>query len=148
MEEFSTLEKVKELFNKVNCVGSENCYFVAYKDAAKNTGMVNGMEYPYDAMLINRTENGFGMFYLKQAGIPFTYNLAKMNVVEDSYFFVTDEDIKSVTVKNWALLNSKTKKVVIKLNNGKVHQLYANINEKLLPYQNENFTKFLEKYSK
>lgn len=148
MEQFNTIEKVKELFDKANCVGNENCYFVAYKDAAKNSGMVKGMEYPYDAMLINQTENGLGMFYIKQDGIPFTYNLAKMKVDENSYFFVNNEEIKSITIKNWALLNSKTKKVIIKLNNGKIHQLYANLNEKLLPYHNENFPKFVEKYSK
>lgn len=146
MEEFNSLEKVKELFSKANCIGNENCYFVAYKDVAKNSGMVKGMEYPYDALLINQTENGLGIYYLNQKGIPFSYNLAKMHVDENTYFFIKNEEIKSIEIKKWALLNSKTKKVIIKLNNGKIHQLYANINEKLLPYQNENFAKFIEKY--
>ncbi|MFQ9516531.1 MAG: hypothetical protein ACLRZ9_12010 [Eubacterium sp.] len=148
MEEFSTLEKVKELFNKVNCIGNENCYFVAYKNAAKNSGMVKGMEYPYDALLINQTENGLGIFYLQQGGVPLKYNLSKMSLDENSYFFIKNEDIKSITVKNWAIFNSKTKRIVIQLNNKKVHQLYANVIEKLLPYQNENFSNFIEKYSK
>lgn len=148
MEGFNTLEKVKELFGKANCIGNENCYFVAYKDAAKNSGMVKGMEYPYDALLINQTESGFGIFYLKQQGIPFKYNLSKMNVDEKSYFFIRNEDVKSITVKKWALLNSKVKSVIIKLNDGKVHHLYANLNEELLSYHNENFARFVEKYSK
>lgn len=148
MEEFSTLEKVKELFNKVNCIGNENCYFVAYKNAAKNSGMVKGMEYPYDALLINQTENGLGIFYLQQGGVPLKYNLSKMSLDENSYFFIKNGDIKSITVKNWAIFNSKTKRIVIQLNNKKVHQLYANVIEKLIPYQNENFSNFIKKYSK
>lgn len=148
MEEFNTLEAVKELFNKVNCVGNENCYFVVYKDTSKNLGMVKGMEYPYDALLINQTENGLGVFYLQQGGVPLKYDLSKMSLDENSYFFIKNEEIKSITVKNWAIFNSKTKRIVIKLNNKKVHQLYANINEKLIPYQSEYFSKFIEKYSK
>lgn len=148
MEEFNTLDKVKELFNKVNCVGQENYYFVAQKDLNKNSGMVKGMEYPYDALLINQTENGLGIFYLKQKGIVFKTDLAKMKVDNESYFFIKNEDIKEIIVKKFALFNSKTKRLVIKTNDGKVHNLFANINEKLLPYQEENFSKFIEKYSK
>lgn len=40
MEEFNTLEKVKELFNKVGCIGNENCYFIAYKDMQKSSIML------------------------------------------------------------------------------------------------------------
>lgn len=148
MEEFNTIDKVKQLFKNVDCVEDENCYFVAYKDMAKNSGMVNGMEYPYDALLVNRTESGLGIFYIKQDGIPWKYNIAKMNIDKKSYFFIKNEDIKSITIKKWALLNSKTKRIVIKLTDGKVHQLYANLDETLLPYQNENFSKFISIYSK
>lgn len=148
MEEFNSIEKVKGLFEGVNCTGNENCYFVAYKDSAKNAGMVKGMEYPYEALLINQTENGLGVFYISQPGLVLTQNLAKMELVKDSYFFIKNEDVKEITVKNWALLNSKIKRIEIKLNDGKTHKLYAKLNENLLPYQNENFTKFVEKYSK
>lgn len=147
MEEFDTLEKVKQLFSKVNCIGDENYYFVAYKNTAKNLGIVKGMEYPYYALLINQTENGLGIFYLNQDGVPLKYTLSKMHVVDDSYFFIKNEDIRNITIKNWALLNSKTKKIVIKLHSGEVHQLYANINESLLPYHHDNFSKFLKKYN-
>lgn len=148
MEEFNTIEKIRKLFKDVNCEGKENCYFIAYKDMTRNSGMVNGMEYPYDALLINRTENGLGVFYLQQDGIPWKYNISKMHVDKNSYFFIKNEDIKSVIIKNWALLNSKTKRVALKLNNGKFHQLYVNLTEKLIPYQNENFAKFISIYDK
>lgn len=148
MEEFNTLEKVKELFNNANCIGNENCYFVAYKDAAKKAGMVNGMDYPYDALLINQNENGIGAFYLNQDGIAFSYNLSKMHIDKSSYFFIKNEEIVSIKVKNWAIFNSKIKRIEIKVNGGKNHQLYANLQEKLFPYQIENFSKFAEKYAK
>lgn len=146
MEAFHTLEEVKELFDSVNCTGSENSYFAVYKDASKNGGMVKAMEYPYDALLIGLTESGFGIFYLKQDGIPFKYDLAKMKVVDNSYFFVKNEEVKSISIKNWFFINSKTKRVVIKLNNKKVHQLCANIDEAALPYHKEGLSRFMEKY--
>jgi hypothetical protein len=36
MEEFDTLEKVKGLFDEKNCKGNSNCYFICYKDIAKD----------------------------------------------------------------------------------------------------------------
>ena len=147
MEEFNELEKVKELFNNVNGNGSENNYFVAYKDMQKSSGMVSGMEYPYDGLLINMNENGIGFFYLKQSGLVLTQNLAKMTLDKDSYTFISNDEIEKVTVKNFALLNSKVKRISIDTKD-KSYKLFAKLNEKDIPYQNSNFTKFIEKYSK
>ena len=85
MNEFNELEKVKKLFEEVKCIGNENNYFIAYKDMQKSSGMVSGMEYPYDGLLINQTENGIGMFYLNQKGIVLTQNISKMTLDKDSY---------------------------------------------------------------
>lgn len=148
MEEFNTLEQVKELFNKVDCIGNENCYFIAFKDLQRNSGMVNGMEYPYNALLINQTENGLGIFYIKPEKFSLKLDITKMKVVTDSYFFVKNDEIKNITVKNFAIFNSKTKRISIKLNNGKHHQLYAKTTDNMVPYQIENLSKFIEKYSK
>ena len=147
MEEFNELEKVKELFDKVGCTGNQNNYFVAYKDMQKSSGMVSGMEYPYEGLLINQTENGIGMFYLKQPGLVLTQNLAKMKLDKDSYQFISNEDIVNVKIKNYALLNSKMKRISIDTKD-KSHKLFAKLNEKNIPYQTENFTKFIENYSK
>ena len=35
-------------------INGENNYFIMYKDYTKANGMVNGMEYPYDGLLISR----------------------------------------------------------------------------------------------
>lgn len=148
MNEFNDLEKVKELFKKEKGNGKENIYFVAYKDMQKSSGMVSGMEYPYEGLLINQNENGIGMFYLKQPGLVLTQNLEKMNLDKDSYIFISNDKIVEIKIKNYALLNSKIKRIEIKTNNKMNYKLFAKIKEKNIPYQEENFIKFIEKYSK
>ena len=147
MNEFNEIQKVEKLFEEVKCIGKENNYFIAYKDMQKSSGVVSGMEYPYDGLLINKTENGIGMFYLNQKGIVLTQNLSKMTLDKDSYTFISNEEIKDIKIKNYALLNSKVKRISINTKD-KSHKLYVKIDEKDIPYQKENFTKFLEKYGK
>lgn len=152
MENFNTLEKVKELFNSVGCEGDENCYFVTAKNYAKaKSGVVGGMEYPYSGLLINATEKGLGIFYLnpeKASDVLFKVDIAKLKITENSYFFIPNENIKEITVKKYSVFNSKVKSVIIKTTDKKTHQLLANLNESLIPYHNENFAKFASKYEK
>ena len=149
MEEFNTIEKVKELFENVNGLGSENLFFVTCQDKQKVSGMVAGMEYPYDGLLINANEDGIGMFYLKAGALSGLFTLAnpsKMTIDKENYIFIPNDNIKGIIVKNFALLNSKTKRIEINTMDGKSHKLYANIEENNFPYHKENFTKFIEKY--
>ena len=148
MNEFNELEKVKLLFENVNGNGVENNYFVAYKDMQKSTGMVSGMEYPYEGLLINQNEKGIGMFYLKQPGLVLTQNIEKMNIDKESYIFISNDEINEIKIKNYALLNSKIKRIEIKTSDKKNYKLFARLNEKNIPYQTEYFTKFIEKYTK
>lgn len=148
MEEYNTLEKVRELFASVNCVGAENCYFALMKNMSKYSGMLDGMEYPYMALLINQTENGIGFFYLIQPKLSLRVLLKDLVVSRESFTFLKNEDIESITVKNYALLNKKTKSVTIKTKDKKTHHLYAKLLDDTLPYHNENFGRFVEKYSK
>ena len=148
MNEFNELEKVKLLFENVNGNGVENNYFVAYKDMQKSTGMVSGMEYPYEGLLINQNEKWIGMFYLKQPGLVLTQNIEKMNIDKESYIFISNDEINEIKIKNYALLNSKIKRIEIKTSDKKNYKLFARLNEKNIPYQTEYFTKFIEKYTK
>ena len=151
MEEFNTIEKVKELFYSVNALGEDNAFFVACQDKQKVSGMVAGMEYPYDGLLINANELGIGMFYLKANGLSGLISLAKpskMTLNKENFIFIPSDNIGDITIKKFALLNSKTKRIVINTLDGKSHKLYANVDEKDFPYQKENFAKFIEKYSK
>ena len=120
MNEFDTIEKVQELFEKYNLNGEENNYFIAYKDYTKASGMVNGMEYPYDALLINRTEKGLAMILLVTDGVVFNFaKLEKLHLKENEYIVVNNEDIQRINIKKYALLNSSKKKIIIKTNNNK-----------------------------
>ena len=149
MEEFNTIEKVKALFESINALGNDNIYFVACQDKQKVSGMVAGMEYPYDGLLINDNEKGITMFYLKASALSGLITLSspsKMTLDKDNHIFIPASDIKEIKIKKFALLNSKTKRIEINTIDGKSHKLYANLEEKDFPYQKENFAKFIEKY--
>ena len=149
MEEFNTSEKVKSLFENVEGWESENLFFVTCQDKQKVSGMAAGMEYPYDGLLINSSEKGIGMFYLKASALSGLITLAnpsKMTLDKQNYVFIPTDNIKEIKVKNFALLNSKTKRIEINTLDGKSHKLYAKIEEKDFPYQKENFVKWIEKY--
>lgn len=150
MEEFNSIEKVEELFKKNNGVGENNSYFVACKDKEKSSGMVSGMEYPYDGLLINCNENGLAMFYLKNplGGLIGLSKAEKMKLAKDQFIFIPASNITNVTIKKFALLNSKVKRVTIDTIDGKSHKLYARLDEKEFPYHKDGFAKFIEKYSK
>ena len=151
MEEFNTIEKVKELFASIDALGESNLFFVACQDKQKVSGMVAGMEYPYDGLLINAFEKGLAMFYLKAGALSGLFTLSKpskMTLDKENHIFIPVDEIKEVKVKNFALLNSKTKRLEINTADGKSHKLYANVEEKDFPYHKENFAAFMEKYSK
>ena len=151
MEEFNDIEKVKELFNSINALGSDNTFFVACQDKQKVSGMAAGMEYPYDGLLINDTEKGITMFYLKAGALSGLITLSspsKMKLDKENHIFIKADNIKEIIIKKFALLNNKTKRIEINTKDGKSHKLYANLEEKDFPYQKENFAKFIEKYSK
>ena len=149
MEEFNTIEKVKELFKSIDALGNDNIFFVACQDKQKVSGMVAGMEYPYDGLLINDNEKGITLFYLKAGALSGLITLAspsKMTLQKDQHIFIPAEDIKEIKIKKFALLNIKTKRIEINTVDGKSHKIYANLVEKDFPYQEENFAKFIQKY--
>ncbi len=149
VEEFNSVEKVRALFESVNGLGNENLFFVACQDKEKVSGAVAGMEYPYDGLLINASEKGLGIFYLKAGALSGLITLSspsKMTLNKESYIFIPADDIQKVTVKKFALLNSKVKRLSIDTKNGKSHKLYARVDEKDFPYHKDNFNAFIEKY--
>ena len=147
MTEFDTLEKVTTLFSDAGAQLSNNDFFIAFKDMQKNTGMAGGMEYPYDAMLINANERGLNLLYLNQDGIPFKLKIEKMHVKPDAFHFISYDNIKNITIRKFALLNNKTKKVIIKTGDGKTHYLVVNLSEPTLAYHDAAFAAFLQKYA-
>ena len=155
MEEFNTIEKVKGLFEQVGCVGNDNNYFIAYKDQEVGpgsmgllNGMENGMEFPYVAALVNQTERGIGLRLLETEGFFPSHKPEKLRLKGNEFIFISNEQITEIIVKKYALLNSKQKKIIIKTTTGKTYRFYANVNEPMLPYHNDNFNRFASQYSK
>ena len=98
--------------------------------------------------LINQTEDGIGYFHLVQPKLSLKILLEKLVVDKNSFTFLKNEDIVSIKVKKFGPFDSKRKSIAIKTKDKKTHYLYAKIEDNTLPYHNENFAKFLEKYSK
>lgn len=144
MEEFS-LDRVEKLFKANGLKAKNNCYFVAIKDSRKNQGLIGGINYPYSGLLLDVTEKGIGMFYLKTIKASFKIDTSKLGIEEDKYFFIDKSEIRNITVKNFAILNKKTKTVIIKTTN-KTHYLFVNTTDNFIPYNVENFTKFMERF--
>ena len=150
MEEFNTIEKVQALFASINGLGNDNHFFVTCQDKEKVSGAAAGMEYPYDGLLINACEKGLVMFHLKAGALSGMISLAspsKMSLDKANYIFIPSENITKVTVKKFALLNSKVKRISIDTKDGKSHKLYARVEEKDFPYHKDNFNAFVEKYA-
>ena len=90
------------------------------------------------------------MFYLKAGALSGLFTLsnpAKMTLDRNNCIFIPNGNIKKITVKNFALLNSKVKRISIDTLDGKSHKLYAKLDEKDFPYHKDNFNAFIEKYS-
>lgn len=162
--DFKTIEGAMEIFRNLNCIGNDNCIFVTFKDtnregfkygalgavggaiagaAAFSNGMLNGIE-GFDGLLINCTELGLGIVPLKSNGVQLVLKIEKMEPQLDRFVFISNENIDSIIIKNFSFLNKKTQKVKIKIKGGKtLHQLARKV-EKTIPYQEENFAKFMD----
>ena len=126
MEEFNTIETAMELFRRVNGLGVNNCIFICFTDtsseamkygafgavggavgaiAAFSSGAVDGMNKKSDGYLINWTENGLGIIPLNANGVMLTLTPAKLQADLSSYFFVSNNQIQSIIVKNFNIFN-------------------------------------------
>ena len=150
MERFDTLEKALALFEQAGCKGTENDCFVAFKDTAHaQSGFVGGMTYPYDGLLVNRTEKGLALIYLKYKKALFLKaDVSNFDIREDPCQFIPYSEIQEITVKNSALLNKKNKRVIVKTADKKKHCLLVSVDEPKLPYHNDGFARFMAAYSK
>lgn len=150
MKEFFNIEDCNELFKRVSCFGNNNCIFFTYRVSdGKKTGLMAGIEYGkenYDALLINANEYGIGFIPLKNDGILTFLKPDNMNLVIEKFSFYNYDNIRSISVKNFSFLNKKTKKIKIVINDGKEFNLVAHLSEKILPYHENNFRMFINKY--
>ncbi len=168
MEEFQTIERAFELFRNQNCVGNQNCIFVAMKDynhASNKIGVAAGVggllgaaissqmgkkdafqDMAYDGFLINKTENGLALIPLNAQGVMWTATTEKLMAYPACFFFRNDE-IESIKIKNFALINSKIKSLKIKFKDGYTLYLIVRVKDKIISYHERNFAEFMNCYS-
>ena len=107
------------------------------------------MLYSYYGLMLNVTSTGIGVFYIEHkdpSAAILTMNFKKATIDEDSYFFISKDEISNLKVKNYNPLNKKIKLIQIALNNGMVHYLQAVVNDKVATYNAESVEKFFEAY--
>ncbi|MBO4637169.1 MAG: hypothetical protein J5685_08510 [Clostridiales bacterium] len=147
MEEFNTIEKVQALFQAKGIGDPDDIYLALLKDTRKYSGMADGMEYPYTALLLDITNDGIGYYRLVQPKFSLVILMQNLVVDPESYTFIPNNSIKSIEVKKFGLLDNKRKNLIIKTNDKKTHYLYGLIEDDLLPYHNGNMQKLIARYS-
>lgn len=172
MEDFRTLEGASALFQSVDGISVQNNIFVVFKNTTREgmkAGLAGGLaggllsaglpgvivktgkaaetvlEGKFTGLLINQTENGLGIIPMHQKGLQLTLNADKLEPEPENYIFIGNEAISEIKVKNFNIFNKKVQKVNIAVDKYKLY-LMARISEKNIPYQQENFTKFMDQY--
>ncbi len=148
MEEYNTLEKVQKMFKDSGIKGKEHIYDVLLLDNRKYSGMVSGMEYPFFGLVLDFTEEGIGFFHLVQSKFSLMISLEKLKLNKDTYTFLPNDEIESIEMKKFALLDKKRKELIIKTVDGKKYYLYQKVEDDTIPYHNESFAKLAAKYEK
>lgn len=177
MEDFKTIEGATALFKQKKALGKENCIFVLYLDTQHEGmkygiagGMAGGLaaglgvgvgvyketaaskkilEGDYKGLLVNATEKGLHLIALQgKGGAMLRIQPDKLTPEPDQYMFLDYGLIKSIEVKNFSFIQKKIQKVRISYGDKAKMFLLGNVAEKNIPYQAENFAKFVAKYKK
>lgn len=170
MGDFKTLDGAAELFKQVDGLGNSNNIFITLKNTTREGmkyGIAGGMAAGigvgilatgnsetifgnnFDALLVNQTEKGLGLIPMHSKKIVLT-NVKVENLEPDleEYAFIANDSIKEIKVKNFSFLNKKVQTIKIKVGDKNTLHLIARKQEKHLPYQEENFGKFMAQYKK
>lgn len=168
MEEFNTLESVRQLFKSINCLGEENCFFISFINNTSNATLVGGIlggaiggaigavidstsntsTCNCKGFLVNQTEKGIALIPFDYEGIAWTNPIKKMKAQVNSYKFIAQEEIDKVIIKNANLISAVTKNVTIVLKDATRINLVVNKKQKDISYHEENFSKFINTYKK
>lgn len=174
MEQFDSLEKIKNLFKQAS--GEENLnadYIVSVIDRNNNAaivggvlggavggaiagaiaatasfsnGVLQGMDKPCDGFLIMQTDEGIGLIPLVRNGIAWVNAYAKMQPYVNNYVFIRNEDIKEVRIRSANF--GAAKKITFVLNNKDKIQVLSFKRDRYLSFQKECIEKFCARYTK
>ncbi|MCR5146827.1 MAG: hypothetical protein K6B70_05740 [Clostridia bacterium] len=173
MEQFDSLEKIKNLFKQAT--GEENpnaCYIVGIIDhnnnaavvggvlggalggaiggaigaaSAVSSGIVKGMEQQCEGFLFMQTDEGIGLIPLVRDGIAWANPYKKMRTCVGNYTFIRNEDIKEIRIKSANF--GAAKKITIILNNKDKIQVLSYKRDRYLSFQKDCLEKFCSKYT-
>ena len=110
-------------------------------------GTLEGID-KHDGYLLNSTEEGIAIIPMDYKGVMMTINPSKMVPVLEKAVFVSNEGIESIVAKNYNIFNSKVKTVNMVFKDETKLCLIVKAVEKDIPYHQDNFNKFFEKYKK
>ena len=158
MFEFATIEGAMACFSQVNYIGQNNCVFFATTAVQTSPfggfagGFVSGMEQAQNGRawagyLINVNENGFGVLPLDRTNHKLKVLIDDLSPRYDEFTYIPYQQLAEVKIKKVGLGNS-VKHVIVKMANAPQYDWQVRCAEKLLPYQEENFARFLEFYGK
>ncbi len=154
---YNTIEGAYQLFNSVNCLGQNNCIFLARINI--NAGAVGGLlggivaqmdadeKYKCDAFLINQTERGIALIPLvSSTGLSVSIKNLQPNL--QGTVFIDQSYVQNVVIKRAFFISAVNKVVKITLTTGFVYDLIVYTNEKNLPYQKSEFARFVSMYKR
>lgn len=174
MEQFDSLEKIKNLFSQVTSEDDTNaCYLVGIVNQTNNAalvggilggavggaigaavgsaanfsnGMVSGMDRPCAGFLLRQTNEGVGLIPLVREGIAWVNPYAKMKVCINNYFFIGNSEIEEIKIKS--IQFGAAKKITIKLTNKKRIEVTSYKRDRYLSFQKECIEKFCARNGK
>jgi hypothetical protein len=169
MYDFRTIAGATDMFGAVNGLGNSNIIFMALKDTNRQGmkyGIAGGMAAGlgvgiivhsnaakevlannFDALLINRTEQGMGIIPLHSKKI--VLNSVKVENLEpnmQNYVFLGNDIIKEIKIKDHSIFNKKVQSLKIKLDEKNTIHLMVRKVEKDLPYHENNFSRIMDQY--
>ena len=156
---FSTYEEALALFQTVDGVGQQNCIFVSLRDVSISpamvaggaagaflAGVISGIENKSDGFLVNQTEKGIGLIPLFMGKGKMSRRSDKLQADLNNYIFIDQSEIVKVKIKNYAFINTKVKKVLIKTTSGKNFNWIVNVKDKYISYQKNDVSEFIKMY--
>lgn len=152
MEVCKTLEEVNDLFKNYPSFGVNNNFFIGCVTTSSPFGGLFAGLLAYKknncyAYLVNQSEKGIGLIPIHQKG-SLRNTLDKMTLAVEEFGFIPQDSIKSVRIKNFIMISSANKQVILKLENGKRYDWLVYKKVKNVGYHQEGFARFQQLYKK
>ena len=103
----------------------------------------------FKGLLVDETEKGLHLVALQgPGGALLRIQPGKLEVHPEQHMFLEYGQIKEIEVKNFSFMQKKVQKVRLSYGDKAKMFLLGNVVDKDIPYQEQNFAKFMAKYKK